>query len=411
MKHIAKLSFALLLALPLMAGCGSKEYKETRTEEEVINELGQQALSEIGVTLSKFSSDGVALGETELVTSVNQKIYEKDEVGLDYTVKYSLSVFDGEQYKKDYLVLNEAGDKLIADMVLASELDPETCPMGSSLGGAAYKVSAALTFKGYGEGFKAPKGLTVTESFVNKEIVKKSYNAVVKTVKSGSLHEIKATAQAKEMVYFIGRVSAWFEYSSSQLYSGLFITDGAEGIMLYAGCITTAFFDGDTKLINEGDIISAYGEVSPYNGLFEVKPQKITLITDEVEKAKVAPTQFSELTVEQVNASKQEDTGKLVTVSGLKVKSFNKDGSTDPSVLSVGSHWSITVEDSSGNSTLLYVNYHIGEAAQTAIKDFLTNLGTKSFSFRGALSSYNGCQLSPVNTADFTAAEGFSADK
>lgn len=403
MKKKITLFVVSMMALPVLAACGSKGYVETRTEEEIVNQLGAQALSEVGVNLSKFAGEGVSYGETALVTTVNEKVWEKDEVGMNFSLVYELTA--QETYAVEYLKLQDG--KLIADIITSQEA--AAYEKAAAMEGAVYTLKAKISFAGYGENFVAPKGLTVTDTFKGKELATKSYNTLVKVTKSGTIAEIKE-AKKDDMVLFTGRVSAWFDYTKDQLYSGCFLTDGEDGVQLYAGKITDYFFDADgNKLINEGEIIQVFGQVSPYNGLFEVKPQKITVVTDPVETAKIAPTSLKTMTVPEVKAAETKDTGNLIKVSGLKVKAYDKNGSTDPSVLSVGSHWSITVQDSEGNEVLLYVNYHIGSAAQTAIKNTLSGMSASDvFAFRGALSSYNAPQLSPVNTADFSAEEAIS---
>ena len=81
-----------------------------------------------------------------------------------------------------------------------------------------------------------------------------------------------------------------------------------------------------------------------------------------------------------------------------------------PKELKVGSHWTIKAQDGSGNEITIYVNYHVGEAAQTAIKTVIEGLGENTFTFHGVLSSYNKMQVSPVNTAAGSAAGAFVAE-
>lgn len=385
-----KVTLAMLLALPAMVACGGKQsYKETRTEEEVINELAANAISEIGVSYNKFAGDGVALGETELVTAINQKVWDGDEKGLNYSVSYTLSA--QEEYQTEYLKLNETGDGLIAELVVGRDL--EGFDIASSLNAAAYTLSAKIKFVGYAEGFVAPKGLKTTDSFVGKEIAKKSWNALVKAAQSGSIHEV-CKAEKDAMVFTTGIVTAAYDWNYEEIFRGVIIADGSEGALLYSGCLQTAFYDDEQSDANIkiGDVVEVYGAVSPYNGLFEIKPQLIRVVKDaNLEELGLEEPTFREMTAKEVKESKQENTGDLVRVKGLKLKE-----GTDLASLSAGSHWTINVVDTSGDEIAIYVNYHIGANAQNSIKAMLTEIGTGTFTFQGILSAYNAMQLTPM---------------
>ena len=352
-------------------------------------------MSEIGVAYSKYSQDGVTPGENKLVTSINQKVWEGDQYGLDFTVTYTLKA--SEEYPEAYLSLNEAGDTLTALMVPDSVITEEAFPKGSSLGGAAYVLTGKMVFKGYAEGFVAPKGLTVTSTFVGQEIKQQKWNALSKVVKSGTIAEIKAQYDSDnketkindgDAIFTTGRVTAAYDWRYEEIFRGVVITDGYHGILLYAGCLQNSFYDdaNSPAKIKEGDIVSIYGKISPYNGLFEVKPEMINLVTNETEKAKIAAPEYRTETADVFNKLKQSQTGDLVKVTGLKlydtVSTINK--------LNPGEHWVIKLQEvESGKVINTSLNYHIGDVQQEAIREFLINAKTsgKTFNFTGMISA------------------------
>ncbi len=401
MKKMLKTSLLLALALPVMVGCNKgPSYKETRTEEDLILELAQQALAEVGVGYASFSSTGLAYGDNDLITSVNEKVWEGDEIGLNFSIKYTL-IPQEDNFPKEFVTLSEEGDKLIAGLVKMEELSE----VGKALEGAAYTLKADVYFDGYGENFKV-NGLTTTDTFLDQKISTKSWNAIAKVAKvAATLGQLKATTKNNDYVIFQGVYNAWYSDGYDELYSGAFIANGNDAIMIYAGTITEDFFDAETKelKIHAGDAVEVFGRVSPYNGLYEVKPISVTKITDQSVIESIATPVENPMTVTQVNESKIDATGKLVTLTGLKIKELPKE-------LKIGSHWTIKAEDASKNEITIYVNYHVGEAAQTAIKTVIEGLGESTFTFHGVLSCYNKMQVSPVNTATGTAAGAFVAE-
>lgn len=380
-KNLIKSSLIALLALPFMVGCATKGYKETRSEEEIVNELANAVVAEIGVGYSKFSAEGVNLGDNALITTVNEKVWEEDQVGLNYTIKYS--VVKSEDYPRDYLSINEAGDTLTSIVVTEEELAPFA--MAASLGGAAYTLKAKVTFAGYGEGFVAPNGLKTTNDFVGKEVASKNWNALVKTIKSGTVTEVKESTQSGDMVVVRGRVSAAYNWVYEEVFRGVVISDGDDGILLYAGCLQTSFYESATSemKIKVNDIIEVYGEVSPYNGLFEVKPRTIRVVTEQDLIDAIKPTAMRTQTVEEFASYKEKDTGALATVTGLKL-----DMTTIAlGKLKTGEHWVINLKDEEGHKMNMSLNYHIGAEAQEAVRTFLKGLAkTETFSINGMIS-------------------------
>lgn len=394
MKKVFTLLTTSLLLATMLTGCNNKKVTPI-DEEELINRLATSAISDLGVTYSSFASDGVFYGETNLTTTVKQFVNEGDEKGLNFSVSYS--VVSQYEYATEYLKLQD--DKLIVDhIVLADDLDAES----KALGGAAYTLKASLKFAGYDEGINVP-GLTPTQDFVNQKLLDKNWNALVKITKTGSIHEIK-DVQANDYVLFYGRLGGWYENSKDQLYSGAFIYDGNDAVMIYAGSITSDFFNEDgTAKINAGDAVQVFGYASPYNGLMEIKPKSVVKLEEtDPHATAIQPLQYTNMTVDQMNNADITDTGRFVQSEDLKLDGALPD-------MKVGKHWTIKVCSAADSSKKIniYVNYHVGEASQNAIKTFLQGLGSGIFSFRGVLSCYNSYQLTPVNTEDGTAADCF----
>ncbi len=396
MKKLKFLPFIFLLAVPALTGCGGDKYVETRSEEEVVNALGLQAMSEIGVAYAKFAYEGVNPGENTLITEINQKLWDGDQFGLNYTISYTLTA--KENYDTPYLSLNEAGNVLTAQMVPSSAITAENYPTAASLGGAAYTLGAKMTFKGYAEGFVAPEGLTPSSEQVGKEVKKQNFNALSKIVKSGTIGEIKVAYDSSDKetkinsgdyVYTTGRVTAAYDWKYEEIFRGVVITDGSRGILLYAGCLQASFYDdaNSPAKIKEGDIIAVYGQVSPYNGLFEVKPSMINLVTSDTEKAKIAAPTYREETYETFNKLKESDTGDLVKVQDLHlydtVSTINK--------LKPGEHWVIRLANAENKTINTGLNYHIGEGQQEAIRNFIIEAKTsnKTFNFTGVITATN----------------------
>lgn len=403
MKKILTLSVLSMLALPLIAGCGGKKgYVETRTEQEIIDQLLNSAISEVGVEYAKFSAEGLAVGETKLTTTVNQKVWDGDEFGLNYSFAYSLAAQEG--YEKPYLAMNEAKDGLVAEIVDSKEIaaHPEYT-LANALNGAAYTLSAKVTFTGYAEGFVPPKGLKLATQTPTAS-TNKSWSALVKCTLNGTIAEIKTGSDDGDNVITRGKIVAAYDWAKDGLYTGMVIADGKDGALLYAGKISDLCFDeSGAAIIGKGDYVEVYGLVSPYNGLYEVKPQTIRKL-DPVEDAEaiaaIADPVFEEVTVKAINSSAGVAmTGNSVKVSGLKLVASKEDVTLEKELegLKAGSHWTLTAQDASGEKINIYINYHIGNAAQEAIKTLLSGLGEGTFTFQGMVSAYNKKQLTPLN--------------
>ena len=196
-----------------------------------------------------------------------------------------------------------------------------------------------------------------------------------------------------------------YDWKFEEIYRGVVITDGSAGLLLYAGCLQNAFYDeNQQQLIKEGDIVAAYGKVSPYNGLFEVKPDMVKIVNTQAEKDKIAPVSYRTETITDLAKMKPSQTGDMLKVNGLQlystVSELNK--------LNTGEHWVIAVCDADENVINLGINYHVGEGQQEAIRNFLIEHKNDTFNFTGMLSATsNKIDLGPVMIGSKRPIEGF----
>lgn len=411
MKKNLKLIALATLVAPVLASCGNNNttsYVETRTEQEIIEELAESALLEVGLTYAKFASDGIPYGETSLTMTNNQKVWDGDQVGLNFSFTYTIS--PQESYETPFLTLSdkEGVATLTADLVTL--LDLQGYPESTLMGAAMYNLKAEVTFVGYGENFKAPKGLKITSNFIGEKISENSWNALIKVTQSGKLSEVKS-AKNKDMVLTIGRITGAYDWSYDEIFRGVWITDGADGLMLYAGTLQTDFYDSEDSeaKLKVGDVVQVFGEASPYNGLFEVKPKKVIKVTDQTVIDSIAPASYPTITGAELAAKTIVDTGNIVRISGLKLGKL--DGTpVDLSSLATGSHWTLNCNDGTTDITV-YVNYHVGATAQTAVKTFLQVLtGSQTFSLLSSVSAYNAIQLTPICVGNLSVADCFTLD-
>lgn len=224
-----------------------------------------------------------------------------------------------------------------------------------------------------------------------------------------TIAEIRSEAVSKQIVkvkgYVHGILADW---------NSVGIADGDWGIGLYRT---------DTDYVDKfkiGDLVEAIGEYSVYNGLTQIqfiksitvldpenfpaikKPTLTTYTMDELYETIEsgwpgqptntlfgrdnsivtfdAPFRFKEV---------QDRDGKVVGFAG-----FDTGGSSHTNVILVGT-------DSTGYKfdVILSINYHIGSANQTAIKNWLEANQDKDIYYRGAISAYNKFVLGPYEFA------------
>lgn len=203
-----------------------------------------------------------------------------------------------------------------------------------------------------------------------------------------------------------GYITGFYNHIYEEVYRGIIISDGADSAMLYAGQCQKLFYDTATSEMNfnYGDLIEIEGTVSPYSGLWEVKPTMIAKVEDDTIAAPTV-TKMSAAEIAAINTSEgivQSSCNQIEctdTLSIVSVKCDSKDATLD--TLITGKHWVFTVKG--GESTFnISVNYHVGSAIQTKVQNFLKANAT--FKFKG----FGGGGTAPVN--ELTAMETTAGD-
>lgn len=196
---------------------------------------------------------------------------------------------------------------------------------------------------------------------------------------------------SSDTVSVYGYVVANFEPTSDHLYSGAWIQNGEDGLQLYAGTLSTFWFDLELKV---GDLIRAIGYGAGYNGLLELKPNVIEKITVKGDLVVADPV------VKQFATADGWSAAELLNKDGNAVFMKNLVLKTALPTLVAGSHWTIALQGTKADGTTkvdvqLYVNYHIGKDAQNALKPILEGLvvGTTTFDLKAMISWYNTPQL------------------
>lgn len=187
-------------------------------------------------------------------------------------------------------------------------------------------------------------------------------------------------------VAVVGRIVGSFEQSTKHLYSGVYVQDGAYGVMLYAGTLGNAWFEQEMKV---GDPVIIAGATSPFNGLLEVKPDYIEVLTEDDPRvtALTAPVVNDGDEIGFENLVPYQSA--LVRMTGLKYKSGK--------VTSLTSHTNIIFTKDSKDVTVR-LNYHLGETKMQELKDLIDTFvaNTTVVDFFGVTGVYNDPQLSPV---------------
>lgn len=368
MKKLLKLSLLALMAVPALVGCSNN--KKANPEETIKTET-EAAFRDVGVAYAKFSSaDGLGLaGATLTKECVTQN-------GFKFEFTYSL-VASTDEYMLEYVKLQNDGLTLDVTIPEIWEL-----PMDNQLF-AVYTLTGKAKFVGY------DKQDADYSSFVGQETGSKDWKIKVNAVEVRPVIEkistVKKTHSDGDTVIIRGYVSGYYQKHENHFYTGVFVSDGPDSVMLYSGSLSNY-----VNQLEIGTLVQVIADWSAYNGLVELKPQSngiAILKSDESIASPVVvdytPAQFVDL--------KGGSSGNICKVEGLKLKT----SSSDINALKVGEHWTLEAEASSKTITI-YVNYHIGDAAMTAIKEKLIANYDKTFTFTGTVGFYNNPQLSPL---------------
>lgn len=367
MNKLLKLSFLSLFAIPLLAGCGESS--------EQIKSAAQEAFTQIGVAYAGYaSSDGLGIAGGNLITE-----YTTSE-GYEISFKYSVAPAQGKTYDIEYVKINTTLNVLEVEIPTFQELNSGD---SKDINYAAYVLTGEAYYK----------NKAVDSQTWNLRINAEETKPVVQTIA-----DAKATRKENETVITYGYVYGYFAYDANHFYTGVYIASGADGMMLYAGKLTNYF-----GIIDIGDLVMVVGKASPYNGLFEVKPDLVKQIDHAVDGV-VEPI-CTTYTVPQIKGLTNVKAGDFVKVENLTMVS----NIADKTSYKKGEHWTLKAKDASDNEITIYVNYHVKNAVEEEIRQLFIDNAGKTFNIVASLSWYNGPQLCPIiSQKGLTASMSFS---
>ncbi len=355
MNKILKLSLLSLLAFPVLTGCEDKA-KKAKSE-------AKEAFTQISVAYSGMaSSEGLGLAGLGLVESYTT------QNGYEFHFTYSVAPLAGKSYDIEYVKVNQEL------MVLEVEI-----PTFAELNGGT--DSEEINYAAY--------TLTGVANYNNKEVSSMSWNIRVNAEKQKptvqTIADAKATRKEGETVITYGYVYGYHSYDSNHFYTGVYIANGADGMMLYAGKISNYL-----GVIDIGDLVMVIGKAAPYDGLFEVKPDSIKVIDHDIDG--VSKPVVTTLTGIQYKALSSVKAGNFIRMENLTLTSDIADKTEYPK----GSHWELKAKDESDNTITIYVNYHIKNAVMEEIRQMFADNAGKKFNITGSLGWHSGGQITPI---------------
>lgn len=383
MNKILKLSLLSLFAIPVLAGCDNGKKKEK--PDEIIAAESETAFKSIGVAYSAFSnSNGLGLAGAYL----SKECITPNGFKFEYT--YTVTSTSSE-YMYDYV-------KLQSDGLTLEVMIPEIweLPIENQMY-AVYVLNAKSKFVGY------TKDDADYSSFVGQETGTKDWKIRVNSMEERPVIEkisVAKTAHSDDDTVIVrGYVSGYFQKKDGDFHTGVFLSDGPDTVMLYAGSISN-----NMDKLEIGNLVQVIAIYSAYNGLIEFKPESNGIALLKSDETIAAPV-VVDYTPAQFVALKGASSGNICRVEGLTIAStLDEINALDASG---GKHWTIKAE-AGGKDINIYVNYHIGSEAQTEIKNLLVANYSKSFTFVGTVGYYNTPQLSPlISFATETAAQCF----
>ncbi|MDD4154379.1 MAG: hypothetical protein PHT30_03090 [Bacilli bacterium] len=207
--------------------------------------------------------------------------------------------------------------------------------------------------------------------------------------------DIRGNVEVNEEITTRGYITGHYENSLTHIYSGVMIADGDSAIMLYAGSLSTLWFQDEYAI---GDLVIVSGLYSPYSGLAELKPTTLAL---SYEFAEVSEP------VDLIISSEEEYTkealtgmdGRIIQINGLVYVSGKE------SLTAGGSHVTIKMKFGATNVDFR-LNYHIGTAVQQEFVDMMANwvANETTINYHGHLGWYSGPQVAPFTTDAVTLA-------
>jgi hypothetical protein len=243
--------------------------------------------------------------------------------------------------------------------------------------------------------------LTATLSY-GEETLAVSWNIRVRKIEIiettiGAMRNGTAGVKVKDVVKIRGYITAHFDEGTgtadTHMYAGVYIADGERAIMLYAGVMSSLWWESEEPAFAIGDLVEVVGSYEPYNGLAEVKPASMVIIESD-------PNVLAPVNLVISDAATQWSKSAL-TGHDSRITVFNNLTYVSGTVSANGQHSSIYFK-SGTTEVLMYINYHVGTAAQDQFRTFVAGLtaNVSVVNFTGVLSWYNGPQLSPTSFAD-----------
>lgn len=217
------------LALPVLTGCPSTP-KETRTEEEIIQENADTALAQVGITYNKFAESAGLSKDTELTLTTNVDGY-RYKFAYELTATYDYGT-------NNWVKLEQTDDGASLKVVV-----PEDTQLPSdNTSFAAYTLKGTVKFVGYAEDFVAPRGLKITEDYIGHDYGTKEWKIRVNSAKTirasaAELYTNKALVSKKTRVITWG-IYAGFEaqedkFTASSNKLSLYFDDGNHSFIAY----------------------------------------------------------------------------------------------------------------------------------------------------------------------------------
>lgn len=371
MKNIIKLSLLAVLAIPAMVGCGGKG-----GSKEDLEQSAKTATAEVGVAYSGYSSsEGLGLAGAKLITEYT--------VGdAQFKLEYSVAAM-AKAYTIEYLKIEE--EKLVVEIPTFAELEEQGF---SGATYAAYKLSAKVTYLGAKEGAKEQ-----FSSYIDKEIGEgASWNIRINAETTKPVWQKIADARLKESgetVVTTGYVTAIMNpVQDAEYQNGVWLADGANGIMLY-GSSLTAYFGA----IHIGDMLMVIGPASPYNGLFEVKNPTIAFVENAPQEI-VQPV-WTEIGESELGSYTAVNANDPVIIKNATI-------TTDVSEMTAVDSKAITLSVKVGSKTIsYYLNKHTNTAHRQAVIDLIKANAGKTVTIKSILGwNNNALQITGCCIAD-----------
>lgn len=388
MKRRKLFILPLLILGMSLAACVTEEVPATA--EDAINatkNLPTLVLRPDGSSATLGKTYSVALGDKFYV--LDKYVYEDFEVTVDWTsdnasnVTFKSVATIGTLAVENRLEVSFKVGVVAADDYLATISGTLSCEGAESVGinfkaSVTHVVSKETTILELKEGYKDA-----------------NYNM--------TLPDEDVVFKSSTLISFYAYVVGHHEENSSHLYSGIWVQDGDYGVQIYAGKLDTLWFANEIAI---GDLVHVIGYGSGYGpGLLEVKPSVL-------DKAVASEHPTIELPEEMVFEDADNWNSTWLTHKDSNLIEFKNLVYKSGTASTVGSHWTIKFEGTKSDGTTkveipLYVNYHIGTTAQTAIKTLMTDwvAGTTTVTIKGAVSWYGTPQLVVIFLEDLTPVE------